>query len=132
MPRKKKANKTIQFKTVQEVLLGAQERIRELNLERKKARIWHEERVKADRQNGPARERKPRKVDQQRARRNKFIYEQCLKGKKHELILAEVRRRAKAGEWPTISSKQRVQQIGKEYSEQHELPTPPPRQNLKP
>ena len=50
-----------------------------------------------------------------------WIYKQCMKGSEHKIIVAELVRRASAQKWRIVRTKQRIQQIGKEYAEIHGL-----------
>jgi hypothetical protein len=59
--------------------------------------------------------------------RDKWIYRKCCAGIAYDQIIAELKKVAFKRGWQIISSKQRVQQIGKEYAEKNERPPPPPR-----
>jgi hypothetical protein len=70
------------------------------------------------------------KKDSKTEARNKWIYDQCCKGIPHDKIVAELRTRATRRGWKIVSTKQRIQQIGNEYADDHGLDRPPPRQQL--
>lgn len=61
--------------------------------------------------------------------RDKWIYRKCCKGVAHDEIVAQLKRIGPTRGWPIISTKQRIQQIGKEYAEKNGLPPPPSRRN---
>jgi hypothetical protein len=71
---------------------------------------------------------KPQRAKKLEAR-DKWIYEQCCRGTPHDRIVAELKRIALSKGWQVFRSKQRAEQIGKEYARRHEKPSPPPRQN---
>jgi hypothetical protein len=62
--------------------------------------------------------------------RDKWIYQQCCRGTPHDNIVADLKKKAPKKRWRIVSSKQRIQQIGKEYARRHGLPEPAPRRNL--
>jgi hypothetical protein len=68
--------------------------------------------------------------DKKREARDRWIYQQCCKGTPHDVILAELKRIALLRGWSVVSSKQRVQQIGREYARRHGRKPPPPRRGL--
>jgi hypothetical protein len=60
--------------------------------------------------------------------RDKWVYEQCCDPRKPLAgIVAALRRIGKDRGWALFTSKQRVQQIGKQYAERNGLNLPPPR-----
>jgi hypothetical protein len=73
--------------------------------------------------------RKPLR-DKKLEARDKWIYRQCCKGTPHGAIVAELRRIAVKRGWQIVRTKQRIQQIGIRYAQQHDLPLPPSRKNL--
>jgi hypothetical protein len=70
--------------------------------------------------------------DKKLEQRNEWIYRRCLKGRAmpYDKIVSALLKIAPERGWSPVRSKQRIQQIGKEYAEKHGLPLPPPRQNL--
>jgi hypothetical protein len=61
--------------------------------------------------------------------RDKWIYRKCCEGIAHDKIVAELKRTGPKRGWPIISTKQRIQQIGKEYAAKNGLPPPPSRRS---
>jgi hypothetical protein len=70
-------------------------------------------------------------ADRKTEARNKWIYQQCCKGKEmpHDKIVAELKKLAAKRGWLIVRTKQRIQQIGKEYAEAHGLEAPPARKD---
>jgi hypothetical protein len=68
--------------------------------------------------------------DRKMEERNRWIYQQCCKRREHDAIVAELKRIAVRRRWRIVSTKQRIQQIGREYARQHDLEPPPARRNL--
>jgi hypothetical protein len=62
--------------------------------------------------------------------RDEWIYQQCLEGVSHGKIATQLKKKAPTEGWRTVSTKQRIEQIGKEYAKRHGKPLPPPRQGL--
>jgi len=79
------------------------------------------------RRNVPKKAMKDKKVEA----RNKWIYQKCFRGIAHDIIKAELKKIGPKRGWQIVSTKQRIQQIGKEYAERNGEPLPPPRQNKK-
>jgi hypothetical protein len=52
-----------------------------------------------------------------------------LKGTPHDKIVAELKKKAPAKGWRVVSTKNRIQQIGKEYAENNGLDPPAPRRS---
>jgi hypothetical protein len=78
----------------------------------------------------PPRERMA--VDKKMDARNKWIYQQCCKGKAmpYDKIIAELKRIAPANGWTCISSIQGICRAANRYAKDHEKAPIPKRQNL--
>jgi hypothetical protein len=70
------------------------------------------------------------KRNKKREARDRWIYKRCCKGTPHDEIVAELRRIAPGRDWPIVSTKQRIRQIGIEFAKRNDKRLPPPRQNL--
>ena len=57
--------------------------------------------------------------------RDKWVYKKCCKGIKYTSIVAELKKIASKRDWKIVSTKNRIQQIGNEYADDHSLPRPP-------
>jgi hypothetical protein len=69
--------------------------------------------------------RKPVVRDRETESRDRFIYNECTKGTKLNVIIGEVGKRQN---WTPIRSKQGIQAAAKRYATRHSLPPPPRRQ----
>jgi hypothetical protein len=72
----------------------------------------------------PTGRRLPR--DRKTEARDRWIYQQCCKGRKYQAIAAELGRVAQQKNWTKISSKQGIHQAAVRYARRHQ-PAPPPR-----
>jgi hypothetical protein len=74
------------------------------------------------------RSRRPPLRDKVTEARDKWIYDLCIKGEAYDTIARKLPQ--KNARWTRISTKQGILAAARRYAQRHELPPPPPRQNL--